>query len=49
MITAIHARNSTDQTGVAGEQKSVTRQIEHARSYAGLADFCVPVTFTVAA
>jgi len=34
LIAAIYARKSTDQTGVAGEQKSVTRQIDHARAYA---------------
>jgi len=34
MIAAIYARKSTDQTGVADEQKSVTPQIEHARAYA---------------
>jgi DNA invertase Pin-like site-specific DNA recombinase len=34
MIAAIYVRKSTDQTGVADEQKSVTRQIEHARLYA---------------
>src|SRR3989442_8976708 len=34
MIAAIYARKSTEQNGVAGEQKSVTRQIEHARAYA---------------
>jgi len=34
MNVAIYARKSTDQTGVADEQKSVTRQIEHARAYA---------------
>src|SRR5215204_5504866 len=33
MIAAIYARKSTDQS-VADEQKSVTRQIEHARQYA---------------
>jgi hypothetical protein len=31
MTVAIYARKSTDQTGMADEQKSVTRQIEHAR------------------
>src|SRR5713101_7939279 len=31
---AIYARKSNDQTGVADEQKSVTRQIDHARAYA---------------
>lgn len=34
MKTAIYARKSTDQSGVADDQKSVTRQVEHARSYA---------------
>ena len=34
LIAAIYARKSTDQTGVADEQKSVTRQLEHARQYA---------------
>ena len=35
MITAaIYARKSTDQTGVADDAKSVTRQIEHAKAYA---------------
>jgi hypothetical protein len=31
MIAGIYARKSTDQTGVSDEQKSVARQIEHAR------------------
>ena len=34
MIAAVYGRKSTDQTGVADEQKSVARQIEHARQYA---------------
>ncbi len=34
MIAAIYARKSTDQTGTADEEKSVTRQLEHARAYA---------------
>ena len=34
MISAIYARKSTDQSGVADDQKSVSRQIEHARQYA---------------
>src|SRR2546427_4740218 len=34
MIAAIYARKSTDQTGVGDEEKSVTRQVEHARAYA---------------
>ncbi len=34
MIAAIYARKSTEQKGVADEQKSVTRQVEHATAYA---------------
>ena len=34
MIAAIYARKSTEQTGVADEQKSVLRQLEHARAFA---------------
>jgi DNA invertase Pin-like site-specific DNA recombinase len=34
MIAAIYARKSTEQNGVADEEKSVTRQVEHARAYA---------------
>jgi DNA invertase Pin-like site-specific DNA recombinase len=34
MIAAIYARKSTEQIGVADDQKSVARQIEHARAYA---------------
>jgi site-specific DNA recombinase len=34
MIAAIYARKSTDQSGVADDQKSVARQIEHAHHYA---------------
>lgn len=34
MIAAIYARKSTDQTSVSGEEKSVARQVEHARAYA---------------
>ena len=33
-IAAIYSRKSTDQNGVADEQKSVARQVEHAREYA---------------
>src|SRR6187401_1219791 len=35
MTAAIYARKSTDQSAVADEQKSVARQVEHARLYAG--------------
>jgi site-specific DNA recombinase len=34
MIAAIYARKSTEQSGVIEEDKSVARQIEHARAYA---------------
>jgi hypothetical protein len=34
MIAAIYARKSTEQNGVDDEEKSVTRQIEHAKAYA---------------
>jgi site-specific DNA recombinase len=34
VTAAIYARKSTDQNGVADEQKSVTRQIENAKAYA---------------
>jgi resolvase-like protein len=34
MIAAIYARKSTDQNGIADEQKSVARQVDHARQYA---------------
>jgi DNA invertase Pin-like site-specific DNA recombinase len=34
MIAAIYTRKSTEQNGVGDEEKSVTRQIEHAKTYA---------------
>jgi DNA invertase Pin-like site-specific DNA recombinase len=34
MIAAIYARKSTSETGINDEEKSVTRQIEHAKAYA---------------
>ena len=34
MIAAIYARKSTDQNGVVEEAKSITRQVDHARTYA---------------
>jgi DNA invertase Pin-like site-specific DNA recombinase len=33
MIAAIYARKSTEQNGVSDAEKSVTRQIEHAKAY----------------
>lgn len=34
MIAAIYARKSTEQNGVNEEEKSVARQILHAKEYA---------------
>jgi len=34
MIAAIYARKSTEQVGVSEDDKSVTRQVEHAKAYA---------------
>ena len=34
MTAAIYARKSTDQSGVSDEQRSVARQVEHARAFA---------------
>jgi DNA invertase Pin-like site-specific DNA recombinase len=34
MIAAAYLRKSTDQSGVADEEKSIARQPEHARAYA---------------
>ncbi len=34
MIAAIYARKSTEQAGVSDEEKSVARQVEHAKAYA---------------
>src|SRR6266446_5479437 len=34
LVAAIYARKSTEQVGVTDEQRSVTRQIEHARASA---------------
>jgi DNA invertase Pin-like site-specific DNA recombinase len=34
MIAAIYARKSTEQSGVNDEERSVTRQVEHAKAYA---------------
>lgn len=42
MIAAIYARKSTEQTGISDEEKSVTRQIEHAKAYATQKGWTVP-------
>jgi site-specific DNA recombinase len=34
MVAAVYARKSTEQLGVAEDQKSITRQIEHATAFA---------------
>ena len=41
MTAAIYARKSTEQAGVADEQKSVTRQLDHARAYAAAKGWAV--------
>ena len=41
MIAAIYARKSTDQSGVADAEKSVARQVEHAREFAASQGWCV--------
>src|SRR5262245_3693574 len=41
MVAAVYARKSTDQSGVADDQKSVTRQVDHARAYAARKDWTV--------
>jgi DNA invertase Pin-like site-specific DNA recombinase len=42
MVAAIYARKSTDQSAVADEAKSVTRQIDHAKAYAARGGWPVP-------
>src|SRR4249920_1405086 len=34
MVAAIYARKSTEQNGVPDDQKSIARQVEHARAFA---------------
>jgi site-specific DNA recombinase len=34
VTAAVYARKSTDQSGISDEQRSVARQVEHARAYA---------------
>ena len=34
MIAAIYARKSTDQSTVTDEERSVAREVEHARAFA---------------
>ncbi|MCS6265218.1 MAG: recombinase family protein [Nitrospira sp.] len=42
IAAAIYARKSTEQTGVSDEEKSVARQIEHAKAYALKKGWTVP-------
>jgi site-specific DNA recombinase len=44
MIAGIYGRKSTDQAGVAADQKSIARQIEHARAYAAAKGWTVDET-----
>ncbi len=41
MIAAIYARKSTEQKGVNEEDKSVARQVDHARAYAAIKDWTI--------
>src|SRR4051812_38121418 len=43
--TAIDARKSTDQSSIADESKSVTRQVEHARAFAASKGWTVDERF----
>jgi site-specific DNA recombinase len=45
MIAAVYARKSTDQSAVADESRSTTRQIEHARAYAKSKGWTVDARF----
>jgi DNA invertase Pin-like site-specific DNA recombinase len=42
VVAAVYARKSTDQLGLTDEQKSVTRQVEHARAYPVRKGWTVP-------
>jgi DNA invertase Pin-like site-specific DNA recombinase len=42
VIAAVYARKSTDQLGLTDKQKSVTRQVDHARAYAVRKGWTVP-------
>ena len=42
MKAAIYARKSTDDNGRDAENKSVTRQVEHAKAYAASKGWTVP-------
>ena len=44
MIAAIYARKSTEQSGVSDEEKSVSRQIAHAKIYAAKKGWTVAET-----
>jgi DNA invertase Pin-like site-specific DNA recombinase len=45
MLAAVYARKSTEQNGVSDEEKSVTRQIEHAKAYAAKKGWTVDESF----
>jgi DNA invertase Pin-like site-specific DNA recombinase len=42
MVAAVYCRKSTDQSAVADEAKSVTRQLAHATAYAARKGWRVP-------
>ena len=41
MLASVYCRKSTDQTAVADSEKSVARQLEHAKQYAARKDWTV--------
>jgi DNA invertase Pin-like site-specific DNA recombinase len=45
VFAAIYARKSTEQAGVADEQKSVARQVENARAFAAARGWTVGPVF----
>ena len=49
MTAAIYARKSTDQSGISDEQRSVARQVEHARAYAGACSTSPSTSMTASA
>ena len=45
MVAAVYCRKSTDQSGVADDQKSVARQLDHARAYASAKGWTIDERF----
>ena len=47
MIAAVYARKSTERNGVADEQESIARQIDHARQYAAKKGWTVATSHVI--